>query len=121
LRGFIGTREGPVTDDILPLPDRLAEAWDVDFLRDVAEATVHLLMEADMEGLTEARRHERSGRRTTYCNSYRSRSRDTRLGGRKLRVPTLRQRDFSPRFLERRKTSAKALVAVIEGQAAKQI
>ena len=103
-----------MTDDRLPLAELLAKAGDGDFLRSVAEAVVQLLMEADVEGLIGAGRHERTGERTTYRNGYRDRSLDTRLGNLQLRIPKLRQGSYFPPFLEPRKTSEKALVAVIQ-------
>src|SRR5437764_10063137 len=103
-----------MTEDRLPLAELLAKAGDVDFLRSVAEAVVQLLMETDVEGLIGAGRHERSGDRTTYRNGYRDRSLDTRLGSLQLRIPKLRQGSYFPPFLEPRKTSEKALVAVIQ-------
>ena len=103
-----------MTEDRLPLAELLAKAGDGDFLRSVAEAVVQLLMETDVEGLIGAGRHERSGERTTYRNGYRDRSLDTRLGTLQLRVPKLRQGSYFPPFLEPRKTSEKALVAVIQ-------
>ena len=51
---------------------------------------------------------------TTYRNGYRDRTLDTRLGSLQLRIPKLRQGSYFPPFLERRKTSEKALVAVIQ-------
>jgi hypothetical protein len=44
---------------------------------------------------------------------YRERALDTRLGRLNLRVPKLRQGGYFPGFLEARKTSEQALVAVI--------
>jgi putative transposase len=85
-----------------------------DFLRSVAEAVVQLLMETDVDGLIGAGRHERSGERTTYRNGYRDRTLDTRLGSLQLRIPKLRQGSYFPPFLEPRKTTEKALVAVIQ-------
>ena len=105
-----------MTEGRLPLAELLAKAGDGDFLRSVAEAVVQLLMETDVEGLIGAGRHERSGERTTYRNGYRDRVLDTRLGSLQLRIPKLRQGSLTlPSFLERRKTSEKALVAVIQG------
>ncbi len=52
--------------------------------------------------------------RATYRNGYRDRSLDTRLGSLQLRIPKLRQGSYFPPFLEPRKTSEKALVAVIQ-------
>jgi transposase-like protein len=63
-------------------------------------------MEADVEGVIGAGRYERNG--------YRDRSLDTRLGALQLRIPKLRQGSYFPPFLEARKSSEKALVAVIQ-------
>ncbi len=60
-----------MTEDRLPLAELLAKAGDGDFLRSVAKAVMQLLMEADVDGLIGAGRHERSGERTTYRNGYR--------------------------------------------------
>ena len=103
-----------MTEETLPLAELLAKAGDGDFLRSVAEAVVQLLMETDVEGLIGAGRHERSGDRTTYRNGYRDRTLDTRLGALQLRIPKLRHGSYFPPFLEPRKTSEKALVAVIQ-------
>ena len=67
-----------------------------DFLRGIAEAVLHLIMGADVEGLIGAARHERSGERTTWRNGYRERALDTRLGTLNLRVPKLRQGRYFP-------------------------
>jgi putative transposase len=103
-----------MTEDRLPLAELFAKAADGDFLRSVAEAVVRLLMETDVEGLIGAGRHERSGDRTTYRNGYRDRILATRLGSLQLRIPKLRQGGYFPPFLDARKTSEKALVAVIQ-------
>jgi transposase-like protein len=75
---------------------------------------LQILMEADVEGLIGAGRHERSPDRLNYRNGDRGRTLDTRLGPRQLRLPKLRQGSYFPPFLEPRTTSARALVAVIE-------
>ena len=103
-----------MTEETLPLAELLAKAGDGDFLRTVAEAVVQLLMEADVEGLIGAGRHERTLDRATYRNGYRDRALDTRLGSLQLRIPKLRQGSYFPPFLEPRKTTEKALVAVIQ-------
>ena len=103
-----------MTEDRLPLAELLQKAGDGDFLRAVAEAVLQLLMEADVEGLIGAGRHERSAERLNYRNGYRERTLDTRLGSLQLRVPKLRQGSYFPPFLEPRKMSEKALVAVIQ-------
>ena len=103
-----------MTEDRLPLAELLAKAGDGDFLRNVAEVVVQLLMEADVEGVIGAGRHERTLDRATYRNGYRDRSVDTRLGSLQLRIPKLRQGSYFPPFLEPRKLTEKALVAVIQ-------
>src|SRR6516164_1343458 len=106
--------EDPMTDDRMALVDLLQKSGDGDFLRAVAEAVLQILMEADVEGLIGAGRHERSTDRLNYRNGYRERSLDTRLGSLQLRIPKLRQGSYFPPFLEPRKTAEKALVTVIQ-------
>ncbi|MBB6254936.1 transposase, partial [Nitrospirillum iridis] len=103
-----------MTDDSMALVDLLQKAGDGDFLRSVAETVLQMLMEADVEGQIGAGRHERSAERLTHRNGYRDRALDTRLGTLNLRIPKLRQGSYFPPFLEARKTSEKALVAVIQ-------
>jgi putative transposase len=103
-----------MTEDRLPLAELLQKAGDGDFLRAVAEAVLQLLMESDVEGLIGAGRYERSAERSNYRNGFRERALDTRLGTLQLRVPKLRQGSYFPPFLEPRKVSEKALVAVIQ-------
>jgi putative transposase len=98
----------------MALVDLLQKSGDGDFLRAVAEAVLQILMEADVEGLIGAGRHERTGDRLNYRNGYRERSLDTRLGSLQLRIPKLRQGSYFPPFLEPRKTAEKALVTVIQ-------
>src|SRR5437660_5192183 len=71
-------------------------------------------METDVEGLIGAGRYDRSGERPTWRNGYRDRTLDTRLGSLQLRIPKLRQGSYFPPFLEARKSSEKALIAVIQ-------
>lgn len=58
----------------------MVKTGDGDFLRVIAESVLQIIMEADVEGLVGAGRHERSGERTTWRNGYRDRALDTRLG-----------------------------------------
>jgi transposase-like protein len=106
--------EDAMTEDRLVLAELLEKAGGGDFLRAVAEAVLQLLMESDVEGLIGAGRYERSGERTTWRNGYRDRTLDTRLGSLQLRIPKLRQGSYFPPFLEARKSSEKALIAVIQ-------
>ena len=106
--------EDPMTDERMALVELLQKSGDGDFLRAVAETVLQILMEADVEGLIGAGRHERSADRLNYRNGYRDRSLDTRLGPLSLRIPKLRQGSYFPPFLEPRKTAEKALVTVIQ-------
>ncbi len=92
-----------MTKTNMDLSELLAKHDQGDFLRSIAEAVLQLIMEADVDGLIGAGRHERSGERTTWRNGYRDRSLDTRLGTLNLRVPKLRQGSYFPGFLEARK------------------
>ena len=103
-----------MTDDRLPLAELMAKTGDGDFLRSVAESVLQIIMEADVDGLIGAGRHERSGERSTWRNGYRDRTLDTRLGTLNLKIPKLRTGAYFPGFLEPRKTVEKALVAVIQ-------
>jgi transposase-like protein len=109
-----GPMETPMTETNMPLIELLQKQDDGDFLRAVAEAVLQLMMEHDVEGLVGAGRYERGDGRLTWRNGYRDRELKTRLGVLSLRVPKLRQGSYFPGFLEPRRTSEKALVAVIQ-------
>jgi putative transposase len=109
-----GPMETPMTESSMPLIELLQKQDDGDFLRAVAEAVLQLLMEHEVEGLVGAGRYERGDGRLTWRNGYRDRELKTRLGVLNLRVPKLRQGSYFPGFLEPRRTSEKALVAVIQ-------
>ena len=103
-----------MTDERMPLIELLQKAGEADFLRTIAETVLQMLMEADVESVIGAGRHERSAERLNWRNGYRERSLDTRLGSLSLKIPKLRQGSYFPPFLEARKTTEKALVAVIQ-------
>jgi transposase-like protein len=103
-----------MTGDKMALFTLMQKAGEGDFLRSVAESVLQLLMETDVDGVIGAERHERNAERLNYRNGHRDRSLDTRLGTLQLRIPKLRQGSYFPPFLEARKTSEKALVAVIQ-------
>jgi len=103
-----------MTDDRMALIEALQKADDGNFLRTLAETVLQILMEADVEGLIGAGRYERNGDRSTWRNGFRDRTLDTRLGQLNLRIPKLRTGSYFPPFLEARRTSEKALVAVIQ-------
>lgn len=98
----------------MTLTSLLEKTGEDDFLRTIAESVLQMLMEADVDGQIGAGRHERTAVRRTCRNGYRDRDFDTRLGRLNLRIPKLRQGSYFPPFLESRKTSEKALVAVIQ-------
>jgi len=103
-----------MTDTTMTLTALLEKTGEDDFLRTIAESVLQMLMEADVDGQIGAGRHERTAERRTCRNGYRDRDLDTRLGRLNLRIPKLRQGSYFPPFLESRKTSEKALVAVIQ-------
>jgi putative transposase len=78
-----------MTDDRMALAELLQKSGDSDFLRAVAEAVLQILMEADVEGLIGAGRHERTGDRLNYRNGYRDRGFETRLGTHPQAAPGL--------------------------------
>ncbi len=100
-----------MTKTNMDLSELLAKHDQGDLLRSIAEAVLQLMMEADVDGLIGAGRHERADGRTTWRNGHRDRALDTL----NLKVPKLRQGSYFPSFLEARKTSEQALVAVIQG------
>src|SRR5712672_4063462 len=114
LREPPATTEDPMTDDRMALTELLQKSGDGDFLRSVAEAVLQILMEAEVEGLIGAGRHERTGDRLNYRNGYPDRSLDTRLGPLSLRISQAAAGLVLPPFLEPRKTAEKALVMVIQ-------
>ena len=103
-----------MTENRLPLAELLANAGNSDFSSSVAEAVPQMLIEADVEGLIGAGRHEQTGERLNYRNGFRDRMLDTRLGALQLCIPKLRQGSYFLPFLEPGKTSEKPLVAVIQ-------
>ena len=103
-----------MTEDRLLIEELAAKGGQPDFLRTIAENVLQLIMEADVDGLIGAGRHERSSERATWRNGYRDRSLDTRVGTLNLKIPKLRTGSYFPGFLEPRKMVEKALVAVIQ-------
>ena len=56
-----------MTKTSMDLSELLAKHDQGDLLRSIAEAVLQLIMEADVEGLIGAGRHERSGERTIWA------------------------------------------------------
>lgn len=109
-----GLTKQPMTDDRMALLETVQMSDDGNFLRTLAESVLQIIMETDAEGMIGAPRYERSGEWMTWRNGYRDRSLDTRLGRLDLRIAKLRQGNYFPPFLEARKTTEKALIAVIQ-------
>ncbi len=74
---------------------------------------IHELMEAEVSAQIGANRYERSDERTTQRNGYRTRPWDTRLGTLELAIPKLRTGSYFPSWLDARRRSEQALMAVI--------
>lgn len=86
-----------------------------DALRETALLVVREVMAAELAELAGAERYERSSERTAYRNGYRSREWDTRVGTLELEIPRLRSGgSYFPSFLEPRRRSEQALVAVVQ-------
>jgi putative transposase len=85
-----------------------------DLVRDSLRWLVRQLMEVEVSELIGAARGERSEDRATWRNGYRPRGWDTRAGELELRIPKLRRGSYFPSFLEPRRRSEQALLAVIQ-------
>src|SRR5262245_47576139 len=90
----------------------LLEEEGVDFLRESLRWVVQQLMEAEVSELIGAAHGERSEERLTHRNGYRQRVWQTRAGEVELAIPNIRRGSYFPSFLEPRKRSEQALVAV---------
>jgi transposase-like protein len=85
-----------------------------DVIRESVELVAQEMMEAEVSELIGAQRGERTEDRATHRNGYRPRRWDTRAGEIELQIPKLRQGSYFPSFLQPRKRSEQALVAVVQ-------
>ncbi len=86
-----------------------------DVLRQSVEFMVRELIEAEVAAHLGAEHGERApGRRLAQRNGYRQRQWNTRVGEIELAIPKLRRGSFMPSFIEPRKRSEQALVAVVQ-------
>src|SRR6201746_2919331 len=85
-----------------------------DVIRESVRAVAQELMEAEVSELIGAARGERSEDRATHRNGYRPRRGDTRAGEIELQISKIRQGSYFPSFLQPRKRSEQALVAVVQ-------
>jgi transposase-like protein len=86
----------------------------LDFLRESLRWVVQQLMEAEVSELIGAEHGERNPERLAHRNGYRPRRWDTRAGEIELAIPKIRRGSYFPSFLEPRRRSEQALVAVIQ-------
>jgi putative transposase len=85
-----------------------------DVLRDAVATVVAQLMEAEISAEIGAAHGEVSDSRLTHRNGYRSRLWETRVGELELAIPRKRSGEaYFPSFLEPRKRSEQAIVAVV--------
>ena len=86
-----------------------------DVIREAVKAVAAEMMELEVSELIGAQRGERRPEdRATHRNGYRPRRWDTRAGELELQIPKLRQGSYFPSFLEPRKRSEQALLAVVQ-------
>jgi transposase-like protein len=85
-----------------------------DVLRESVELVVREVMEAEVTRLAGAGWYERDPDRLAHRNGYRGRQWDTRVGTIELEIPRLRSGSYLPSFLEARRRSEQALVAVVQ-------
>jgi putative transposase len=84
-----------------------------DVLREAVRLMLIEIMEGEVAELAGGERYERSAERLAQRNGYRQRQWDTRLGSLELAIPRLRSGSYFPSFLEPRRRSEQALVAVV--------
>src|SRR5215212_7179815 len=94
--------------------DKLMSSEHADVVRESVAWVVAELMEAEVAGQIGAELGEITPDRVMQRNGYRPRRWDTRVGEIELAIPKLRQGSYFPRFLEPRKRSEQALVAVVQ-------
>jgi transposase-like protein len=85
-----------------------------DALRESVLLVLGELMEAEVAELAGAERYEHTPTRIAQRNGYRPRAWDTRVGTLDLAIPRLRSGSYFPSFLEPRRRSEQALVAVVQ-------
>jgi len=103
-----------MTNDSMQLSELLEKAGADDLVREMLGFVAQRMMELDVEGRCGAAHGERSEARTNSRNGFRDRDWHTRAGTVALRIPKLRSGSYFPPFLEPRRTSEKALAAVIQ-------
>ena len=103
-----------MTIDRITLKELIDKGSDVDLLREMIAFVTGRMMEMEVESLTGAAHGERSADRVNHRNGYRMRDWETRAGTIPIAIPKLRKGSYFPSFLDPRRASEKALVAVIQ-------
>ena len=103
-----------MTNDRMALAELLEKGSDGDLLREMISYVAQRLMDLDVAGLVGAEHGERAESRENWRNGYRDRDWHTRSGTIPLRIPKLRRGSYFPGFLEPRRSSEKALAAVVQ-------
>jgi putative transposase len=85
-----------------------------DVVQAALEAVCRELMEGEVSELVGAELGERTPDRATHRNGYRPREWQTRAGTVELQIPKIRQGSYFPSFLEPRRRSEQALLAVVQ-------
>src|SRR5436305_5118755 len=85
-----------------------------DVLREAVRVMLREVMEAEVAAAAGADWYVRSDERVARRNGYRQREWDTRVGTVDLAIPRLRTGSYFPSFLEPRRRSEQALVAVVQ-------
>jgi putative transposase len=102
------------TMDILDVVRKRMGDDSTDFLKEALSTLLHGLMDAEVNAQAGASYGERSLERVAQRNGYRDRRWDTRAGTIDLAIPRLRTGSYFPAFLEPRRRSEQALLAVIQ-------
>ena len=102
-----------MTDDRMAVAQLLEKGSDSDLLREMIGYVAQRLMQMDVDGLVGAAHGERGDERENWRNGYRERDWHTRSGTIALRIPKLCRGSF-PGFLEPRRSSERALAAVVQ-------
>ncbi len=103
-----------MTIDRITLKELVEKGSDTDLLREMLAFVTGRMMEMEVESLTGASHGERSDDRVNQRNGYRTRNWETRAGTVPVAIPKLRKGSYFPSFLDPRRASEKALVAVIQ-------
>ena len=103
-----------MADERIALKQLLDKGSDAELLSEMIGFVANRLMQLDVESLCKASRYERNDEWENYRNGYRDRAWETRAGTVDLKVPKLRRGSYFPEFLEPRRASDQALVAVIQ-------